>query len=56
MVLNKTHSEAARWKILELLELRANNWEDSERIAEYYEDPANFKVRSFSGSVFLSVT
>ncbi|XP_071824296.1 uncharacterized protein [Apostichopus japonicus] len=44
MVLNKTHSEAARWKILELLELRANNWEDSERIAEYYEDPANFKV------------
>lgn len=44
MVLNKNHSHSSRWKIMELIELRANEWEDADTITSYYEDPANFML------------
>ncbi|KAJ8041958.1 hypothetical protein HOLleu_12904 [Holothuria leucospilota] len=46
LILDNTRSKSSRWKMMELLELRAHNWENADSISEYYENPANFMVRN----------
>ncbi|KAJ8041952.1 hypothetical protein HOLleu_12895 [Holothuria leucospilota] len=44
LILDNTRSKSSRWKMMELLELRAHNWENADSISEYYENPANFMM------------